>query len=67
MVGFLLNLAGIILRGQGFRGVYMVHVAPMGAQGEGPQGPKLCKFQTSSPDPVKVELTVQLCSVYRPS
>ena len=23
--------------------------------GGGPQGPKLCKFQTSSPDPVKVE------------
>ena len=36
----------------------MVHVATMGAQGGpggGPQGPKLCKFETSSPDPVKVE------------
>ena len=38
----------------------MVQVATMGAQGEGPQGPKLCKFQTSSPDPVKVVLTVKL-------
>ena len=26
-----------------------------GGPGGGPQGPKLCKFQTSSPDPVKVE------------
>ena len=32
----------------------MVHVATMGAQGEGPQGPKLCKFETS-PDLVEVE------------
>ena len=30
----------------------VVCVAPMGAQGEGPKGPKPCKFQTSSsPDP----------------
>ena len=48
-------MARIILRGRGFKGVHMVHVATMGAQGEGPQGPKLCKFQTSSPDPVEVE------------
>ena len=26
-----------------------------GGPGGGPQGPKRCKFQTSSPDPVKVE------------
>ena len=26
-----------------------------GGPGGGPQGPKLCKCQTSSPDPVKVE------------
>ena len=26
------------------KGVHMVHVATMGAQWEGPQGPKLCKF-----------------------
>ena len=32
--------------------VQIVCVAPMGAQGEGPKGPKPCKFQTSSsPDP----------------
>ena len=32
--------------GPGFKGVHMVHtcMATMGAQGEGPQGPKLCKF-----------------------
>ena len=37
--------------GWGFKGVLMVHGDPDG----GPQGPKFCKFQTSSPDPVKVE------------
>ena len=31
-------MAGIILRGRGFKVVHMVHVAPMGAQGEGPKG-----------------------------
>ena len=32
--------------------VQMAPVASMGAQGEGPQGAKLCKFQTSSsPEP----------------
>ena len=40
----------------GFKIIHMVHVAPMGAQGEGSQGPKPCKFQstvyiTSSSDP----------------
>ena len=45
-------MAGIILRGRGFKVVQIVCVAPMGAQGEGPKGPKPCKFQTSfSPDP----------------
>ena len=38
--------------GRGFKVVQIVCVTPMGAQARGgPQGPKLCKFQTSSPDP----------------
>ena len=41
MVRFYPNLAGIILRGRGFKVVQMVHMAPMGAQGEGPPRPKL--------------------------
>ena len=52
MVGFYPNVAEIILRGRGFKVVHMVHLAPMGAQGEGLEGQKLCKCQTSSPDPV---------------
>ena len=41
-------MAGIILRGRGFKVVHMVHVAPMGGGGGGGgQGPKFCKFQTS--------------------
>ena len=52
MIGFKPNLAGIILRARGFKVVQIVCVAPMGAQGESPKGPKPCKFQTSSsPDP----------------
>ena len=31
-------MAGIILRGWGFEVVHMVHVAPMGGAGGGPQG-----------------------------
>ena len=51
-IGFYRTLAGIILWGRGFKVVQMVPVALMGALGEGPQGPKPCKFQTSSsPDP----------------
>ena len=62
MDGFQPNLAGIILRGRRFKVVQIVCVAPMGAQGEGFQGPKPCKFQTSSsPDP-EGEI-VKLCSV----
>ena len=40
-------MAGIILRGRGFKVVQMVCVALIGAQGEGPKGPKPCKFQTT--------------------
>ena len=56
-------MAGIILRGWGFKGDHMVHVATMGAQGEGPQGPKLCKFQTSF-SRSSLSRTVKLCKVY---
>ena len=62
MVGFYPNLAGIILRGRGFQVVQIVCVAPMGAQGEGPKGPKPCKFQTSSsPDPEGEESSYVVC------
>ena len=49
MVGFEPNVAGIIPRGQGFKVVYMVHVAPIVARGmaSGFQGPKQCKFQSN--------------------
>ena len=56
-------MAGIILRGWGFKGDHMVHVTTMGAQGEGPQGPKLCKFQTSF-SRSSLSRTVKLCKVY---
>ena len=52
MVGIYPNLAGIDIRGRGFKVVQMVHAAPMRARGKGPKGPKLLKFQTSSPDPL---------------
>ena len=45
MVEFSPNLAGIILRGWGFKGVHMVHVATMGAQGEGPKGQNFANFK----------------------
>ena len=46
-------MAGIILRGRGFKVVHMVHVAPMGgAQGEGPKGQNFANFKLPSPDPV---------------
>ena len=48
-------MAGIILRGRGFKVVHMVHVAPMGGQGEGPKGQNFANFKLPSPDPVKVE------------
>ena len=38
-------MAGIILRGRGFKVVHMVHVAPMGAQGEGPKGQNHANFK----------------------
>ena len=39
----------------------MVHVAPMGAQGEGSRGPKPCKFQSkSSPDPEVEQSSYQI-------
>ena len=31
-----------------------------GGPGGGPQGPKICKFQTSSPDPVKVTVNLYM-------
>ena len=48
MIGFGPNLAGIILRGWGLTGSQMVHQAPLGAQGQGPKGPKVGNFQKSS-------------------
>ena len=39
-----------------------VHVAPMGGPGGGPQGPKLCKFQTSF-SRSSLSRTVKLCKV----
>ena len=40
----------------------IVCVVPMGAQGEGPKGPKPCKFQTSSsPDPEGEESSYVVC------
>ena len=46
-------MAGIILRGRGFKVVHMVHVAPMGGPRGGPQGPKTLQiFKLLSPDPV---------------
>ena len=66
-VGFYWNLVGIILRGRGFKVVQMVPVAPMGALGEGPQGPKPCQFQTSSsPDPEVEQSSYLLFSVKIP-
>ena len=41
--------------------VHMVPVAPMGAQGEDPQGPTPCKFQTSSPDPEIEQSSYVVC------
>ena len=46
-------MAGIILRGWGFKAVHMIHVAPMGgggggAQGEGPKGQNFAHFSRSS-------------------
>ena len=57
-------MAGIILRGQGFKVVHMVHVAPMGGPRRGPQGPKLCKFQTSF-SRSSLSRTVKLCIKWR--
>ena len=45
MIRFQPNLAGIILRGRGFKVAQMVYVAPMGAQREGPQGPNSVNFK----------------------
>ena len=39
------NVAGIILRGRGFKVILIAHVTPMGAQGEGLQWPKVCKLK----------------------
>ena len=38
MIRFHPNLVGIILKGKRSKVAKMVHVAPRGAQGEGPQG-----------------------------
>ena len=37
--------------GTGDSKLFIVHMAPIGARERAPQGPKPCKFQTSSPDP----------------
>ena len=63
MHGWILTkYGGIILMGQGFKVVHMVHVAPMGGPRRGPQGPKLCKFQTSF-SRSSLSRTVKLCKV----
>ena len=65
MIGFGPNLAGMILRGWGLSDPEMAHLAPLGAQGQGPKGPKVGNFQTSSSlDPETVQLikvTVCVC------
>ena len=62
MIGFSPNLAGMILRGWGFKGPQMVPLAPLGAQGEGHKGPKVGDFQTSSSlDPEIVWLSHCVC------
>ena len=54
MHGWILtNLAGIILRGRGFKVIHMVHVAPMGAQGQNHANFKV----TSSSDPEVEQLS----------
>ena len=52
VIGFSPNLVRIILRGRGFKVVQIIRMGPMGALGEGPKGPNLVQFQTSSsPEP----------------
>ena len=55
MVRFYSNLVGIMIMGGRWIFYWMVPIAPMGAQGEGLQGAKHCKFQTSSSSDLEVE------------
>ena len=62
MIGFSPNLAGMILGGWEFKGPQMVDLAPLWAQWQGPKGPKVGNFQTSSSlDPETVQLSDFVC------